>query len=226
MSEPDLRGVADVRDPAGDGGPAVTVTLGDLEVALLGLLSVRPMTGYDIGLHFDRALAPWWDTPRTQIYPKLRDLAGRGLVRESYVVQRSKPNKRVYSLTESGHAALRRWLALPIERSRTRQHMMMHMFLGNLVDAGELQERLRSYRQELMGEARRWRGIRERFTRSLSGPYRQAVYFELLALEYLIEATEFEASWIDRVVPLADDATGVGQEHTDRLLDMMREALR
>jgi DNA-binding PadR family transcriptional regulator len=41
--------------------------LSELEVALLALLSIRPMTGYEILRHHARALEPWWETPRTQI---------------------------------------------------------------------------------------------------------------------------------------------------------------
>ena len=54
--------------------------LSELEVALLALLSIRPMTGYEILRHHARALEPWWETPRTQIYPKLRELQRRGLI--------------------------------------------------------------------------------------------------------------------------------------------------
>ena len=86
--------------------------LSELEVALLALLSIRPMTGYEILRHHARALEPWWETPRTQIYPKLRELQRRGLIEHEYVVQESKPNKRLYSIgpgTDKALAALRRF---------------------------------------------------------------------------------------------------------------------
>jgi hypothetical protein len=81
-----------------DNGAPGSVELSELEVALLALLSVRPMTGYEILRHHARALEPWWETPRTQIYPKLRELQKRGLIEHEYVVQESKPNKRLYSI--------------------------------------------------------------------------------------------------------------------------------
>ncbi len=69
---------------------------------MLALLSIRPMTGYEILRHHARALEPWWETPRTQIYPKLRELQRRGLIEHEYVVQESKPNKRLYSIGPAG----------------------------------------------------------------------------------------------------------------------------
>ena len=88
--------------------------LSELEVALLALLSIRPMTGYEILRHHARALEPWWETPRTQIYPKLRELQRRGLIEHEYVVQESKPNKRLYSIGPAGSEALASWLGSTI----------------------------------------------------------------------------------------------------------------
>jgi DNA-binding PadR family transcriptional regulator len=87
------------RDSPADGlAPAAEPPAGlsELEVALLALLSIRPMTGYEILRHHARALEPWWETPRTQIYPKLRELQRRGVIEHEYVVQESKPTKRLY----------------------------------------------------------------------------------------------------------------------------------
>ena len=97
------------RDSPADGlAPAAEPPAGlsELEVALVALLSIRPMTGYEILRHHARAPEPWWETPRTQIYPKLRELQRRGLIEHEYVVQESKPNKRLYSIGPSGSAAL------------------------------------------------------------------------------------------------------------------------
>ena len=60
------------------------------------------MTGYEILRHHARALEPWRETPRTQIYPKLRELQRRGLIEHEYVVQESKPNKRLYAIGRAG----------------------------------------------------------------------------------------------------------------------------
>jgi DNA-binding PadR family transcriptional regulator len=106
-------------------------------VALLALLSIRPMTGYEILRHHARALEPWWETPRTQIYPKLQELQRRGLIEHEYVVQESKPNKRLYSIGPSGSQALAGWLGSSINAPEMRHHMMMRLFLGNLLSVEE-----------------------------------------------------------------------------------------
>jgi len=201
--------------------------LADVEVALLGLLSVRPMTGYEIRHHFDRALSSWWDTPRTQIYPKLRELEARRLIEHEYVVQESRPNKRVYSPTPEGRAQLQDWLKGAIPWPDLRHHMMMRLFLGHLLPAGELSALLADYRERTAEWVLQLKAIEEKFSGSLSGPYRDAVFFELLSLRSLIALAEHEVSGADRalkVMAQAGEAVLPGNgEHAGQLLDIIRK---
>ncbi|MGH3281185.1 MAG: PadR family transcriptional regulator, partial [Trebonia sp.] len=191
--------------PASEPPPLVTKpepagALSELEVALLALLSIRPMTGYEIRRHYARALEPWWETPRTQIYPKLRELEKRGLIEHEYVVQEGKPNKRPYSLGPSGSQALSRWLASSISAPELRHHMMMRLFLGNLLPAADTSRLLTEYRDRMAARAGSLRRARERFAGSLSGPYRTSVFFELLSLDHLIAMTDLEVSGTDKAL--------------------------
>src|ERR1035438_4350623 len=51
-----------------------------LRHALLAILAVEPMTGYDLTKHFDRSAGNVWHAPHSQIYPELRKLESAGLV--------------------------------------------------------------------------------------------------------------------------------------------------
>lgn len=204
--------------------------LSDLEVALLGLLSVRPMTGYEIGRHYARALAPWWETPRTQIYPKLRELQSRGLIEQEHVIQQGKPNKRVYSIGPSGTATLAAWLAGPIRKTDMKHHMMMRLFLGNLLPADVMRALLEKYRDEMTEWADSLRRARERFSASLAGPYHTSVFFELLSLDHLIAVADLEVSGTTKALDAIDHAdedrpTGNG-EPLGQLLDVYRDHTR
>ena len=218
------RGEVAEGEPGTEGAGA---DLADVEVALLGLLSVRPMTGYEIRHHFDRALAPWWDTPRTQIYPKLRELEARRLIEHEYVIQESKPNKRVYSPTPAGLTRLREWLRGSIPWPELRHHMMMRLFLGNLLPAADLSEVLADYRDRTADWARQLREIEAKFARSLAGPYRDAVFFELLSLRNLIALADHEVTGADRALKVMAQAGRAapddGESGLGRLLDIIRD---
>jgi DNA-binding PadR family transcriptional regulator len=202
--------------------------ISELEVALLALLSIRPMTGYEIQRHHARALEPWWETPRTQIYPKLRELERRGLVEHEYVVQEGKPNKRVYSLAAPGAEALSDWLGSTVSVPEMRHHMMMRLFLGNLLPVAEACRLLTDYRDKMAARAASFRQAKERFSGSLRGPYRTEVFFELLSLDHLIAMTDLEVTGTNRALAalrrFGADGALRSAEQASELLDAIREA--
>jgi DNA-binding PadR family transcriptional regulator len=213
-SSSDRESPADGLAPAAE-PPAGALQLSELEVALLALLSIRPMTGYEILRHHARALEPWWETPRTQIYPKLREL------------QRSKPNKRLYSIGPTGSQALASWLGSSINAPEMRHHMMMRLFLGNLLPIEETSRLLTDYRDKMAVRAESFRQARERFSRSLSGPYRASVFFELLSLDHLIAMTDLEVAGTDKALAalrrFGSDGALASGEQASELLDAIRD---
>jgi PadR family transcriptional regulator AphA len=222
-----VRMVTEETEPDADGekGPA----LSDLDIALLGLLSVRPTSGYDIRQHYARALAPWWETPRTQIYPRLRDLQKRGLIDHEYVVQQDRPNKRLFSITPAGRQALTDRLSARLAWPDMRHHMMMRLFFGNLLPVPVMRKQLLDYRDRMDEWTSNLRAARNRFAESLGGPYGESVFFELLSLEHLIAMAELERKGadaalaaIEKGVDILADAEGADPS---RLLEVIREML-
>lgn len=85
-----------------------------LEGALLGLISSKgPITGYDLSKTFRASMAHYWHARHGQIYPTLDKLKRRGFVSCRKLIQRDRPNKKLYSLTEKGRNELVRWLRAP-----------------------------------------------------------------------------------------------------------------
>lgn len=99
--------------------------------ALLGLLTLGPMSGYDMRQTIERSLAHFWNESYGQIYPMLRQLAAEGLTSVQAQVQEGRPDRRVYMLTDAGWNALRAWLSQPVEElSPTRNELLLKLFFG------------------------------------------------------------------------------------------------
>ncbi len=81
-----------------------------LKHGILGLLNYGSMTGYDIMLTFKNSLNFFWTAQTSQIYRELQTLKNRGWVADESIVQSGKPDKKLFSITESGRAELNRWL--------------------------------------------------------------------------------------------------------------------
>jgi PadR family transcriptional regulator AphA len=82
-----------------------------LKYAILGILNVIPMTGYDLKTQvFDISVQHFWPADQAQIYRTLNKLAEQGWVEAHLEPQESRPDRKVYTITEEGRAALDAWL--------------------------------------------------------------------------------------------------------------------
>src|SRR2546422_4759407 len=99
-----------------------------LQYIILGLLGARPMSGYDIKRAFDRALASYWNAGNSQIYTTLKKLSDAGMVKVEVIVQTSRPNRKVYHLTESGQAELDRWLQEEVPERFSKDDFLTKLF--------------------------------------------------------------------------------------------------
>ena len=85
-----------------------------LSLAILGLLSQRPLSGYDVRKTFATTPMGHFSSSPGAIYPALKRLGERGLVDGKTEGADTLRPKRVFRLTESGLEALRRELSRPI----------------------------------------------------------------------------------------------------------------
>src|SRR6266852_2597710 len=93
--------------------PAFKQSRNGLREAVLGLLAIRQMSGYDLSRSYRRALQQIWHAPLGQIYPTLRKMQRDGLQRFTDTVQHDRPNLKVYSLASAGRRLLVMWLSQP-----------------------------------------------------------------------------------------------------------------
>ena len=87
-----------------------------LEYALLGLISMSPMTGYDVHKVFNTTPFGHFSSSPGAIYPALNRLARRGLLDASMDTKKEARPRRIYALTKAGEEALEAWLSQPVSR--------------------------------------------------------------------------------------------------------------
>jgi DNA-binding PadR family transcriptional regulator len=104
-----------------------------LKNAILGLLSAKPQTGYDIKTNFDHSIGFVWNSDQTQIYKTLSEMTEEKLVSSTIVHQDGKPSKKVYEITDTGKEQLKDWLLKPLKQKNQRnQELLQFFFLGQL----------------------------------------------------------------------------------------------
>src|ERR1041384_7778656 len=94
---------------------------------ILGLLSSRPRSGYEIKTVVDRSTRFFWAASYGQIYPELRRLESEGLIEGEDAPNGDRP-RRVYRLTGSARAGVAtarrtkaRTRAIPRDAARDRR---------------------------------------------------------------------------------------------------------
>ncbi len=115
-----------------------------LKYALLGFLSYQSLTGYELEQHIRASTAHFWHARLSQVYMTLKELEADGLVASVVELQESRPDRRVYSLTPAGQAALHTWLAAPLtERSLAKDPLLLKVFFSAAAGKDALLRQLR-----------------------------------------------------------------------------------
>ncbi len=106
------------------------------EYAVLGVLKVEPMHGYDIACFLAaEGLDAVCPVEQSTLYTYLRNVESRGLV--SWTEERvgNRPPRKTYALSPEGEALVHEWLRRPVERMReVRLEFLLKLFFLNLTD--------------------------------------------------------------------------------------------
>jgi PadR family transcriptional regulator, regulatory protein AphA len=137
--------------------------------AILGFLSWKPFTGYELKGIFADALSFHWSGNSNQIYTSLLELHRSGSVSLEVQQQEKYPARKVYTITDAGRAELREWLLsepeLPVFRSMAQIQLAWAACLSDV----ELDGLLASYERQLSDQAIM---CRETIRRGIAGPDR------------------------------------------------------
>lgn len=111
-------------------------SLTPLRLAILGLVGLRPQSGYDIRKVFETTPMGHFSSSPGAIYPALKSLEQKGWVRGNPDRTESLRPRLVYSLTEAGDGVLRAELEKPVTRDeliwRFDQVMLRFAFIERL----------------------------------------------------------------------------------------------
>lgn len=110
-----------------------------LRHALLGLLSLQPMSGYDLKKAIDASVTHFWTADQSQVYRALSGLVTDGLVERSTIEQSDRPNRHLHTITAAGLAELDAWIRSPLDPELAREPFLARLFFADrLGDAAVL----------------------------------------------------------------------------------------
>lgn len=123
----------------------------DTKTLCLGVLARGDASGYEIKKTFEEGpFSHIHEASFGAIYPALTRLDAEGLVTCREMAQDKRPDKKVYSITETGRQAFYEALLAPPARDRRRSDFLFILFFGQLLPAERLarliDQRIADYR--------------------------------------------------------------------------------
>ncbi|MCF2131694.1 PadR family transcriptional regulator [Strepomyces sp. STD 3.1] len=102
-----------------------------MRLPLLALLARGSAHGYELKQDLEQLLGSAYPQPNVgQIYVTLGRLEKSGLIEGEAIEQSSRPNKKVYHLTDSGREELRGWYEKPSDEPRVRDEFFVKLILA------------------------------------------------------------------------------------------------
>jgi len=106
-----------------------------LRHAVLAALLSGEYSGYQLAKAFDVGVANFWYARPQQLYLELSKLENDGLISGREVVQETRPNKRLFMVTDAGLAELTRFAAAVSKPSFIRDDLLVKVQAVDHVDA-------------------------------------------------------------------------------------------
>jgi len=169
------------------------------ELAVLGALSVEPMTGYGLRAAITDTLGQFWHESFGQIYPTLAALEAAGLV------EREEPTgSSARRITTAGEARLRELLAEPFSPPQARDPLLLRLFFGRHVDPDLTRERLVQALEAAQGRSVEFARVRAEIQEQPDSP--DAVYW-LITLSAGEHAARARIAWAREALELLGRST-------------------
>ena len=105
--------------------------------AILGALSVFPMSGYDIKKWAADVTGSFWSESSGQVYPALAQLLKEDLVKCDESTAKGKRPRKLYSITKKGLKHLSDWLKEPAKHSIHRDELRLKLFYGKNISKAD-----------------------------------------------------------------------------------------
>ncbi|OBG58978.1 MULTISPECIES: PadR family transcriptional regulator [unclassified Mycobacterium] len=133
-----------------------------LRDAVLAALLEGESSGYDLAKDFDASVANYWMATPQQLYRELDRLAEQGLIQARLVHQERRPNKRLFSLTDAGRAAIGEFTAKAPRPSAIRDELMVKVQAADAGDTRAVREFIDERLQWATAKLQRYERLRAR----------------------------------------------------------------
>lgn len=176
-----------------------------MEYLILGLLSLSPMTGYELQQFIKNNLALICSHSAGSVQTALSKLQKEGKVTAQEAAA-GRRVKKIFAITDAGHAAFSSWVAQPMQAEKVKNMELSRLFFSGLAKPEERLAAIRDYVRQMEQTKAVLCGIQERFEHMKQLPlppgtdWAQVLRFQGYTIAYGIAAAEFEIRWYGQLI--------------------------
>jgi PadR family transcriptional regulator AphA len=175
--------------------------------AILGMLTIKPMSGYEMKKRFDGSIAHFWNENYGHIYPVLKRLELEGLVTKKTEQASGNPPRNIYSVTDRGRRELHDWLLLPAERPTLRIELLLKLFFGYGIPVENAMEKVRMEKAACEQALHTFEQIEEHLLSVDHGEGAKVTPYALITLRYGQHYYRAIADWCDETLSTLEKRT-------------------
>lgn len=169
-----------------------------IKYAILGILSCKPLTGYDLKKIIQDSSFMHWSGNNNQIYKALVELLDEGFVTSEVHHQESSPPKKIYTITREGLDAMKEWVLSSPEPPEFKRTFLVQLAWADLLTADELNALLAKYEYEIKMQIALQQEIRRRGAFSPGRTPRETFIWDMI-YENIVSSYENELVWLKRL---------------------------
>ena len=139
------------------------------EFAVLGLLCLDPMSGYDMKTFISESIGYFWQESYGQIYPTLRTLLRENLVSRKVESGPGRPDRHVYYITDAGRKKFTDWLAAETDPEPVRNELLLKIFFGQFADPQHYIKHLENLKAHQERKLKTYTSIRKAKSKEFAG---------------------------------------------------------
>lgn len=173
------------------------------QYAILGALSIRDASGYDIKKFMGLSTNHFWKENDASIYPILKQLLKQKLV-TCKIEDKSKANKKtkkIYALTSQGQEQLQKWLKEEPELFQNRNELLLKVFFGWNVEPKITIEHLEYFRETVKNKLKEYKKIySEKLEKIGASKQNKIQLYQWLTLKSGIMHAETSMQWCEQAI--------------------------
>ncbi len=164
--------------------------------ALLSHLALKPWSAYELAVQRQRYFRYFWPRAQRGLYSELKRLATQGFA-EAETAHTGRRARTVYSITERGREALRRWLDQPMTPIALEFEGLLRIFTSPIGTKEQLMRALALLRVEVDEMTAFNDSIAQEYIEGRA-PFQHQAYVRTLVVDFITDWMAAIDRWLER----------------------------